>query len=106
MRTLGAFPAHSGRWMRSRSKHAFISVAQRLRLVLLKPQGAKRFARYEWAKARAYLEKAKEEQAYSDFAASRDYAKKAAILAEIAKKKAKVEMRIDGSRPMVEESNP
>ena len=27
-------------------------------------------------------------------------------LAEIAKKKAKVEMRIDGSRPMVEESNP
>ena len=52
------------------------------------------------------LEKAKEEQAYSDFAASRDYAKKAAILAEIAKKKAKVEMRIDGSRPMVEESNP
>ena len=68
--------------------------------------GAERFARYEWAKARAYLEKAKEEQAYSDFAASRDYAKKAAILAEIAKKKAKVEMRIDGSRPMVEESNP
>ena len=67
--------------------------------------GAKRFARYEWAKARAYLEKAKEEQAYSDFAASRDYAKKAAILAEIAKKKSKVEMRIDGSRPLVEESN-
>ena len=61
--------------------------------------GAKRFALYEWTKAKAYLDKAKEEQAYSDFAASRNYAKKAAILADIAKKKAKVEMRIDGSSP-------
>jgi hypothetical protein len=50
--------------------------------------GAQRTAVYEYTAAKEYLQKAREEHAYSDFWASRIYADKALDYAEQAKKKA------------------
>ncbi len=50
--------------------------------------GAKRTAVYEYTAAREYLQKAREENAYSDFWASRIYADKALDYAVKARKKA------------------
>lgn len=50
--------------------------------------GAKRAALYEYTAAKEYLQKAREEEAYSDFWASRIYADKALEYADRARKKA------------------
>lgn len=50
--------------------------------------GAKNNAPYEYTAATEYLQKAREEHGYSDFAESRKYANKAFELAEKARKKA------------------
>lgn len=50
--------------------------------------GAKKYALYEYTAAREYLQKAREENAYSDFWAARIYADKALEYAAKARKRA------------------
>ncbi|MFC1611150.1 DUF4398 domain-containing protein [Myxococcota bacterium] len=61
--------------------------------------GAKRSAVYEYTAAREYLQKAREEHAYSDFWASRIYADKALDYAVRARKKA--EASAQAAQPVV-----
>ena len=56
--------------------------------------GAKSQAVYEYTAATEYLNKAREEHAYSDFAAARRYAEKAYYYALEARKKAEMATRV------------
>lgn len=57
--------------------------------------GAKQHSLYEYTAAVEYLQKAREEAGYSDFAAARDYADKAYDFAERARKKAETASKLD-----------
>lgn len=57
--------------------------------------GAKQYALYEYTAAVEYLQKAREEHGYSDFAAARLYADKAFDFAEQAKKKAQAAAKVE-----------
>ena len=61
--------------------------------------GAKDSAVYEYTAAREYLKKAREENAYADYAAARLFAEKALILARDARTKAELAARIDAPPP-------
>jgi len=58
--------------------------------------GALQHAIYEHTAAVEYLQKAREEHGYSDFAASRDYADKSFDFAERARKKAEMVSKMEG----------
>ncbi|MBI5509564.1 MAG: DUF4398 domain-containing protein [Deltaproteobacteria bacterium] len=68
--------------------------------------GAKRSAVYEYTAAREYLQKAREEYAYSDFWASRIYAEKAESYAVAARKKAEAVSSTDQPVILPESSPP